>query len=120
MKTKEEIQLLPEVEDLLEPYAWALDYTTKLGYRDEARLDATAFIWKLAALHLPAKFFSEEWTFAELGAAIEQISIDQCEQRLVDVLQENFGEVTNEICDAQVRAFKQTWDLALDLIGGSK
>ena len=120
MKTQDEIQLLPEVEDLLEPYAWALDYTTKLGYRDEARLDATGFIWKLAALHLPAKFFSKEWTFPELGEAIQRISTEQHEQDLESVLQEKFGEVTNEICDAQVRAFKQTWDQALDLIGGSK
>ncbi len=116
METKDEIQLLPEVEDLLEPYSWALDYTTKLGYRDEARLDATGFIWKMSALNLPTKFFSTEWTFAELGEAIQRICIEQHEQNLVDVLQDKFGAVSNEICDSQVRAFNE----ALDLIGGSK
>ena len=65
--------------DLTEPFQWALQYTTNLGYRDEARLDATAFLWKECANHLPAKLFDCSYTFQQLGNAILIIINDQFE-----------------------------------------
>ena len=115
--------------DLYEPFQWALQYTTDLGYRDEARLDATTFLWKECVKHLPGNMFDCSNTFRELGKAILIILNDQFEQNPVDVLQERFGKPQAEATyvlspktstdDLRLDAFKQTWDIALDLVGGS-
>ena len=119
--------------DLTEPFQWALQYTTDLGYRDEARLDATTFLWKECAKHLPGNMFDGSYSFKELGRAILIILNDQFEENLVDVLRERFGKPQAEATyvipkrmfeqstdDLRLEAFKQTWDQAFDIIGGLK
>ena len=78
------------------PYSWALNFAEHLGYRDDIRFQVTEFLWDIAKLNFPGKLFTQYVTGDELLSLMQEVSLEEYDAPITDVLEDRFGRPRTE------------------------